>query len=328
MADAAGGVALSFISERVFSKEVAWEQRYKDALRFLDDRPPGLVLASGLTASVFVLAAKTLHRQALLRIVEPPEEVKAWTASDKPPKEIAGVADGIVIDIKGSEPDVAAIFGSAPMAVCGQGAPFDRESAREEARRVAPPPRNASGAPLVKSGRPLVGMCGEASDLKGADIFLEVARALPEIDFLWMGDWGWDRRVEGLGRELRTSKELRNLYATGSNAYTYSYMSQIDLMFVSSRKEHSVQICREANALGIPVLCFSKTFPVGEDIGRYCIVCHGEPNVADTLRVLRACGRIHKADLYIKYDHGGFGDSSACEIVEFVDRIRGASRFV
>ncbi len=131
-------------------------------------------------------------------------------------------------------------------------------------------------------------MSGHASPRKGADIFFEVAAALPEHDFLWVGGWRQEETIDNIAFEDFERAALPNLYISGAVDNPYPYMAMMDVFFLSSREDPNPLVLGEALVLGLPILCFSHTTAVADRLGRFAVVCYGKPNAADAARVLRA----------------------------------------
>jgi glycosyltransferase involved in cell wall biosynthesis len=131
-------------------------------------------------------------------------------------------------------------------------------------------------------------MCGHACLRKGADIFFAAAAAVPEHDFVWVGNWSRAEAPENDVIDQYLSQKLPNLYVTDGVDNPYKYIARLDLFFLSSRVDPNPLVLAEAMSLGVPVLCFSRTTAVADFLGRNAILCHGTTNTEDTVRVLRA----------------------------------------
>jgi glycosyltransferase involved in cell wall biosynthesis len=197
-------------------------------------------------------------------------------------------ADALVLAAAEIGVDVAQVFKTAPAEVAIFGVAADVEAVRAGAQEKAPPARNAAGEALLPGERTIVGMCGHASARKGADIFLQTAAALPDVDFLWIGGWRPEETPDNVAYADFNTQALPNLYIAGSVDNPYPYMQAMDLFFLSSREDPNPVVIAEAAILGVPVLCFSRATAIGDRLGRSAIVCYGAPNAADAARVIGA----------------------------------------
>ena len=104
-------------------------------------------------------------------------------------------------------------------------------------------------------------MCGVAVPRKGPDIFWEVAKALPEYDFVWIGSWDDDDYVRNNNNALSLNEQepLGNLYWTNSLTNPYTALNQIDLFTLTSREDPNPLVVLEAIALDKPAVTFTKT---------------------------------------------------------------------
>jgi len=169
------------------------------------------------------------------------------------------------------------------------GVAIEIEGVRAAAAATPTPARNASGEAFRKGERLVVGMCGQGSPRKGADIFLASAEAAPDCDFLWVGGWAPDEAEINDAYEAYVEKKLPNFYVAGAVENPYAHIALMDLFFLSSREDPNPLVLVEAMALRVPLLCFSRTTAVADRLGRSAILCHGLPNVGEAVRVINAC---------------------------------------
>jgi hypothetical protein len=265
-----------------------FEARLKIAEEMLAAAPADIVYANSLAASVFALAAARAGSKSILHVHEKSADMINLLAHDVTKFEVMQAADAIVLAAAEIGDDVAEVFRIAPQEIETFGVAADGEAVRAAADAAAPPPRNAIGRALKKGARGIVGMCGHASARKGADIFLGLAAAAPEWDFLWVGGWRPDETSDNIAYEDYLAQALPNFYVTGAVDNPYPYMKTMDLFFLSSREDPNPLVLAEAAILGAPLLCFSQSTAVADGLGRSAMMCWGPPNVADALRLLNA----------------------------------------
>jgi glycosyltransferase involved in cell wall biosynthesis len=216
-------------------------------------------------------------------------EMRSLLNGDATKLETMRVADAALLAADDIRDDLVEVFGTLPPEVETFGIAVEVEAIRKAA---AEPPeavaRNAKGAPLRKRGRLVVGMCGSASARKGVDIFVGVAAALPALDFLWVGPWSLDEAPENIAfRDF--ARAPPNFYICGAAENPYAYMAMMDVFFLSSREDPNPLVLAEALALNLPILAFSSTTAIADRLGRSAVLCHGEANVEDAVRILAAC---------------------------------------
>ncbi len=265
-----------------------FEQRVRLAAEMLEREPSDLVYVNSLAASVFALAAAAQKRKTLLHVHEKSADMANLLLHDVTKLEVMRVVDAVVLAADDIGADLVEVFRHAPAESETFGVAVDVEAIRAAAGTPAPAPRNASGAELTKAERMIVGMSGHASARKGVDIFFEVAAASPQHDFLWVGGWRPEETVDNIAYEDFERAALPNLYVAGAVDNPYPYMAMMDLFFLSSREDPNPLVLGEALALSTPVLCFSRTTGVADRLGRWSILCYGEANAADAIRVLDA----------------------------------------
>ncbi|MCI4680293.1 glycosyltransferase [Rhodoblastus acidophilus] len=291
--DLLGDERLTVLDGAEFEFRVPFEERLAAAAALLEKRPDDLVYVNSLAASVFVLAAKAAGRRAVIHVHEKADEIVHLMRHVLTKIEVMSVADGAVLAAGDLFRDVLDVFGMIPAKTVDFGIAIDIDAVREQAAETPTPALNAAGEPFAKGERLVVGMCGHASPRKGSDIFLGVAEAAPDCDFLWVGGWSPEESIENLAYEDFVAKKPPNLYVAGAVDNPYAHIGQMDLFFLSSREDPNPLVLAEAMALRVPLLCFSKTTAVANRLGRSAILCHGLPNVEDATRVIKACAPEH-----------------------------------
>jgi glycosyltransferase involved in cell wall biosynthesis len=202
--------------------------------------------------------------------------------------DVMRAADALVFAAEEIRADVAEVFKAAPATLATFGVAADVEAVRAAAEAEPTPARNAAGALFARGERGVVGMCGHASARKGADIFLELAAASPDWDFLWVGGWRPDETPDNIAYDDYVARALPNLYVAGAVDNPFPHMKAMDLFFLSSREDPNPLVVAEAAILGAPLLCFSHATAVADRLGRSALMCYGAPNVADAARILAA----------------------------------------
>jgi len=93
-----------------------------------------------------------------------------------------------------------------------------------------------------------VAFVGRLSHEKGPDLFVEIAKSLPEIPFEVFGDGPLRTEIEALAGD--------RVRFRGNVASMASYWRNIGLLCISSRHEGLPMVALEAMANGVPVACF------------------------------------------------------------------------
>lgn len=248
----------------------------------------GLVYVNSTAASEFIVAAKACGRRAILHTHEKADMLRRLLEIDLAKLEILSLCDGVVLAASSLRSDLAEVFGFVPERCFDFGIAVDAAEIARLAAADGAPARNAAGEAIGGGGRLVVGMCGHASRRKGADIFFDAAAALPDQDFVWIGNWDRDEAPENPVAARYENEMLPNLYVTGGVDNPYRHLSRCDLFFLSSREDPNPLVLAEALLLGLPILAFSHTTAVADFLGRSAILCHGPTNTEDAVRVLKA----------------------------------------
>jgi hypothetical protein len=264
-------------------------ERVKMAQAALAGEPRDMVYVGSVAASEFIVAAKLAGKTVVLNVYEKADSLRRLLEMDLAKMEILSLCDGVVLGASDElRHDLTEVFGFVPERCLGFGNVFDIGEIEAAAREGVVPAFNALGDPLEWQGRLKIGMCGHASPRKGSDIFFEVAEAVPEHDFVWIGNWDRDEAPENTVFDEFLTRRLPNLFVTGGVDNPYKYIGRLDLFFLSSREDPNPLVLTEALLLGVPILCFSGTTAVTDFLGRSAILCHGMTNTTDAVRVLRA----------------------------------------
>ena len=277
---------------------VPFEERIGIAEQALAEIPCELVYVNSTAAAEFVFAAKAADKTAVLNVHENAQMMRRLFEIDLAKREVLSLCDGVVLAAAGQRRDLTEVFGFVPEHVLDFGIAVDAAEIERLAQTDDAAAWNAAGETIRWGERLCVGMCGHASLRKGADIFFEAAAALPQIDFLWVGNWHLADAPENPVYQRFAAEKLANFYITGGVDNPYRYFRRFDLLFLSSRDESNPLVVAEVMMLGVPVLAFSKTTAVADFLGRSTILCHGTPNLGAAVRVLRALdpGEIRSAE--------------------------------
>jgi len=310
-----------------FSHEVPFADRVARATALLAEAGGDLVYVNSLAASSFVLAAKSLGLSVVLHVHEKADEIYHLLRHDLCKMEVLALADGVVLAADGLASDIVEVFGSLPSRSMNFGIAVDIESVGRLANAQPVPAFNAAGETFEGGERLVVGMCGHASPRKGSDIFLKTAAELPGCDFLWIGDWAPDEAIENAAYDMFADLKLPNLFVTGGVENPFAEMRRLDLFFLSSREDPNPLVLAEAIVLGVPILCFSEATAVKDRLGRSAILCFGPPNIADAVRVIRACeANKIRSDAFRQLSQQGsdeFDSNKKLEdVMELISRIR------
>lgn len=167
------------------------------------------------------------------------------------------------------------IFGN-PVTILAQG------------KMSADPPNNVSGH-LLAYDRPVVAMCGIAEPRKGADIFFDLARRLPQYDFLWIGPWRpSDATNNVIAYERFRLESLDNFYVTGPTEHPGAYLRRIDAFMLTSREDPNPLVVAEALLFGKKVVAFSETGDSKALLERFGYVLSGAPDSKRAAAILPA----------------------------------------
>lgn len=90
---------------------------------------------------------------------------------------------------------------------------------------------------------PLVAGCGAGEDRKGLDRFVEVARQMPRVNFIWIGN-----------RHMSLPDIPKNVHITGWAQNPFPFMNQADIFILPSKEDPFPLVVLEAMALSKPVI--------------------------------------------------------------------------
>ena len=295
-----GGAMLDWLRERVGAEnvhvvetdqprhKVSFAERLSFAKEFLEQEPSPIVYVNSLAACEFVVAAKAAGKTAIVHVHEKVAEMRKLLALQLMKLEVLSLSDAVVLAADDLRQDLVEVFGFLPDRVMNFGIAVDASEIDRLAREGKPEAQTADGKSFKRGDRLAVGMVGHASQRKGSDIFFEAAQSLPQHDFIWVGNWNKDDAPENTVFSNFEQTKLPNLFASGGVNNPYTYISNFDLFFLSSREDPNPVVLAESLILRVPILAFSKTTAVTDFLGRCAILCHGHSNVPDAVRILGA----------------------------------------
>lgn len=112
----------------------------------------------------------------------------------------------------------------------------------------------------------IVAGCGVAEWRKGADLFVQMARAAKDklagkkkVLFLWVGVVPPDERGHLLLNDVRNLGLEDTVLFLGEQTNPHSYLAAADLFCLTSREDPFPLVMLEAAALGKPIICFKRS---------------------------------------------------------------------
>jgi glycosyltransferase involved in cell wall biosynthesis len=111
----------------------------------------------------------------------------------------------------------------------------------------------------------VVGAIGTTEWRKGADLFVALARLLPEKDsrgrpihLIWVGG-GKSEDVAQLAYDVQTAQLTHRVHLAGSTSRTADWYPNFDVLVMLSREDPMPLVPLEAAASGLPIVCFADT---------------------------------------------------------------------
>lgn len=208
---------------------------------------PAVLLVNTVLAAAEVAAAPDGVATAVY-VHEPPDVLVAAGSAA-----LAGLrrADAVLIVARSQRPALEAL-GVAPERIRLLAPLVVVERAEDAAVEAA---RRSLG---VSAGEPLVVGCGEASERKGTDLFVEMAVHLSEagMRLAWIG-----RRIRSVSRRLDFEARAAGLEARiswmGELGDTAPYLAAADVLVMTSRYDPQPLVPLEAAAQGTPTVGFA-----------------------------------------------------------------------
>lgn len=300
LGECAGQHNIRVLDSGDLDRQRSFRERTQAAQAILREEPSDIVYVNSLAASEFVVAAKAVGKYVVLHVYETAAEMRSLLAQQLTKFEILTLCDAVVLAADTLRFDLLDVFAAMPERALSFGSVVEWTSMARLARDRVLSARTATGLEFRPSDRLLVGMIGEASERKGCSTFFETAMAVPEHDFMWVGGWDSSDSVSNPALSEFLQAQLPNFFVTGSVDNPYKYIAAFDLFFLSSQRDPDPLVLAEALALAKPVLAFSKTTSVADYLGRTCILCHGEANPPDAIRVLKAMNKREMEMLVVK----------------------------
>lgn len=223
---------------------------------------PDLVYVNSLAAADWLAAAQNRNLPTVLHLHEMKNGVAALERIDIFRRQDVEACDLVIAASRECADDAMAIFqfrAQHPF-VFGICIDVERIRAMAGAQRPVAIRHDEQILTFDEGRRPPVIMCGQACRRKGADLFYRVARAIPELDFLWIGPWDdpASRQVNP-AVVLNAREPAANLYWTNSVANPYPLIASGGLFVLTSREDPNPLVIPEAIALGVASLSFSGT---------------------------------------------------------------------
>lgn len=114
----------------------------------------------------------------------------------------------------------------------------------------------------LPQGKFLVGHCGTLDWRKGFDLFLLLVRKLiieqkrTDIHFVWIGVDRKEPAYQQLETELEKMQLGNSFTCIDSTPHVAGYLSQLDVMALTSREDAFPLVVLEAAGFGVPTVCF------------------------------------------------------------------------
>lgn len=160
---------------------------------------------------------------------------------------------------------------------------------KQVAKDETPCPVNYLGKRL-QSDRPLISMCGIASERKGSDIFFSIAKKLPEYNFLWIGPWTRDQSPGNIALNNYEQTPADNFYITNEVSNPYPYFTKTDVFVLTSREDPNPLVVMEAILLSKVCIGFSATGGSKDLLNSFGVLLHGS---VDADRIVSLISKMH-----------------------------------
>ena len=116
----------------------------------------------------------------------------------------------------------------------------------------------------------VVGACGTIDWRKGADLFIAVARALPEtarFRFIWIGGPVTGKFFEQLQHDISSSGLSKSVSFLGPCTTPQKYYAAMDCFLLTSREDPCPLVMLEAASYRLPIVCFHGSGGAQEFVG-------------------------------------------------------------
>jgi glycosyltransferase involved in cell wall biosynthesis len=125
----------------------------------------------------------------------------------------------------------------------------------------------------LPDGALLVAACGNLYWGKGADLFVQLARAVCRQSscayFVWMGQTE-PQEVARFRHDVRLLGLEQRVRLTGAVRRSADYLAAADVFVLTSREDSFPLVCLEAAALGKPIVCFREAGGMPEFVQQDC----------------------------------------------------------
>jgi glycosyltransferase involved in cell wall biosynthesis len=127
---------------------------------------------------------------------------------------------------------------------------------------------------VLPPGKFLVGHCGTLDWRKGFDLFLLLTRKLvieqkrKDIHFVWIGVDRREPAFQQLQTELEKMQLCDSFTCIDSTPHVAWYLSQLDVLALTSREDAFPLVVLEAAGFGVPTICFEGAGGIPEFTGQ------------------------------------------------------------
>ncbi len=126
--------------------------------------------------------------------------------------------------------------------------------------------------------KPIIISIGSVSYRKGTDVFIETARSLPELQFLYIGG----EYEKGILKDLPN-----NFFYIPQTDNVYYYLSISSLFALTSREEPFSLVVLDSLFLNIPVVCFKEGVGTADILSSLGNVIPGTVNASDLVSFIK-----------------------------------------
>ena len=281
-----------------------YRQRVDGARAVLEELAPDVLYVNSVASGDWCEAGARTGIPVALHTHETRDSLPGLLSSVCTPR-VLRWTDLLVGASRGALEDIEELTGTVVRRHFELGIFVDADTVLEQSQAQVSPPVTADGMPLPDSGtteRPAVGMCGLAQPRKGADLFFEVARRLPDCDFVWIGPWAPpETDLNGATVERFRQERLPNFYVTGLVDNPYAHLHRIDAFVLTSREDPNPLVIAEALLLDKAVLAFSGTGASAAALARFGYAFTGPP---DADRIVAMLPRILAHDAHERRREG------------------------
>ena len=269
-----------------------YRERVDDARVVLEDLAPDVVYVNSVASGDWCEAGALAGVRVALHTHETRDSLPGLLSSVCNPR-VLRWTDLLVGASRGAIEDIEELTATTVRRHFELGIFVDADTVLGQSKARVPTPVTADGTPLPDGDateRHAVGMCGLAQPRKGADLFFEVAKRLPDHDFVWIGPWAPpETDLNGATVERFRKERLPNFYLTGLVDNPYAHLRRIDAFVLTSREDPNPLVIAEALLLGKAVLAFSGTGASAAALARFGYAFTGPP---DADRITNALPRI------------------------------------